>query len=100
MKNQENTTIVVFRKWKPKHGRMNDIIALFPGIDEGNGKCLSYEHVGQHGGADYQGVVSLTIPATPKEYAALKRELESEPFNYRFRVLKHSPGWRHLNPSR
>lgn len=38
---------------------------------------LSYMHIGQHGDADYQGVVSSTKLAKPEEYADLKKELES-----------------------
>lgn len=80
----DEITDVIFRVWK----RQGGVIALFPGIDEGNGKISSYEHHGQHGGADYMGVMGLTRPAKPAEYASLKRELESPPYNYRFRVMQ------------
>ena len=75
-----DTTEVIFRKWKDN----GDIIALFPyearkrgffGIVE------SYEHVGQHGDADYPLVVKATRPATPEEYADLKAELEGLGYN-------------------
>lgn len=67
------TTVVVFRKWGN-----GDIIALFPFEREASTSfaCLSYEHIGQHGGADYPGVVRETRPASPAEYAELKAELE------------------------
>jgi hypothetical protein len=42
---------------------------------------LSYEHIGQHGGADYQGVIDRTVPATEAEYSGLKRELEGTGYN-------------------
>lgn len=64
-------TKVVFRKWPE-----GDILALFPEIDEGNYKCSSYMHIGQHSGADYTGCIQSTKAAIPEEYADLKRELE------------------------
>lgn len=64
--------VVIFRK-----NRDGDIIALFPGVkSDPTGKfCMSYEHVGQHGGADYNWVVSTSQLATPKEYKKLYQEL-------------------------
>ena len=62
-------TRVIFRKWSN-----GDVIALFPDIDAGGGYCSSYEHIGQHGGADYALVVAATKPAT--EYADLLAELK------------------------
>jgi len=63
---------VVFRRWKE-----GDVIALFPDQPEGRGLVNSYQHVGQHGAADYRGVVRDTKPAKPVEYRALLRELKS-----------------------
>lgn len=82
----EPITPVIFRKWNKANG--GDIIALFPeDVSDYNGKfCGSYEHTGQHGGADYQGVIARTKPATPDEFKRLKDELESEPYNYNFKV--------------
>ena len=67
-------TVVVFRMWRGKGGTA---IALFPvlGADE-NGRCESYEHVGQHGAADYDLVMSKTRPAKPSEYKDLLCELQ------------------------
>jgi hypothetical protein len=79
-------TKVIFRKWKDDgHG---DIIALFPELpsDLHGVYCDSYEHVGQHGGADYYGVIKMTKLATPAEYASLKDELEG--MGYELEVLK------------
>lgn len=69
------TTVVVFRRWDDPSG---DVIALFPELpaDIDGQYCLSYEHMGQHGGADYHGVIANTVPAPVKEAARLARELE------------------------
>jgi len=66
------TTVVVFRKWKS-----GDIIALMPEdpADNSGAFCNSYERVGQHGAADYYGVVARTRQATEAEYADLAAEL-------------------------
>lgn len=78
MNTDTEKTVVVFRKWKSGN---REIIALFPGIDAGGGFCSSYEHIGQHGGAEYSGVIAATVPARPDEYADLKAELESIGYN-------------------
>ena len=78
---EEPKTKVVFRKWRKREGE--GIIALFPEIpaDLSGYLCQSYQHVGQHGAASYDKLVSVqnapTVPATPEEYADLKEELES-----------------------
>jgi hypothetical protein len=83
-------TIVVFRKWyRTSDG--SGIIALFPAEDWGGGLCSSFEHIGQHGGADYAGVIARTKAASPDEYADLKRELESSPYRYVLDVRKRAP---------
>jgi len=80
-------TIVIFRKW-----HNGDIIALFPEVPHTRDgyDCVCFEHVGQHGQADYVGVVALTDPATPAEYQALKKELESHPYHYDLDVRRRS----------
>ena len=67
------TTLVAFRRWRDN----GSIIALFPEIpsDIHGYFCEAYEHVGQHGGADYHGVVKATRPATDEEAASLAQEL-------------------------
>lgn len=71
-----NETIVIFRKdrtgWK-------DCFALFPELPADNygNFCDSYQHVGQHCAADYQGCIAASDPATPDEYRDLFEELES-----------------------
>lgn len=79
----EPTVPVVFRKWSD-----GGIIALFPNLPGSPGYCSSYEHLGQHGSADYYYVLSRTTPAKPSEYAPLKRELES--IGYTLRVVKRA----------
>jgi len=76
--------VVVFRKWKDGFG----VIALFPKIptDLYGYYCESYEHVGQHGGADYHGVVMNSRLATPEESADLAEELTR--IGYQLRVIK------------
>ena len=66
-------TRVVFRKWRSD----KEIIALFPDIIANHrGHCSSYMHIGQHGAADYQGVVGRTVLARPEEYKELETELK------------------------
>lgn len=68
-------TKVIFRKYR----KGGDILALFPEVpaDNRGHYCQSYEHVGQHGAADYYGCIhKLTVPAKPVEYADLMAELE------------------------
>ena len=76
-------TTVIFRKWKS-----GGVIALFPLIDECVGRCLSYEHIGQHGIADYQRMLADSDPAQPHEYADLKAELER--IGYDLRIAKRN----------
>lgn len=82
MSNDSKRVKVVFRKYK-KDG---EIIALFPGLPHDHRYCMSFVHVGQHGGADYNLVVRSTVPAKPEEFASLKLELESKPYNYQLDV--------------
>jgi hypothetical protein len=83
MKKDLEKTKVVFRVWKGTSGKgfAGGVIALFPELDEGNGFCSSYEHIGQHGGADYAGVIRATRPAAPFEIEPLKQELELIGYN-------------------
>jgi len=66
---------VVFRMWR------GQVIALFPDVDEGFGDCLSYQHIGQHGGADYNGIIAESKPALPSEFADLAEELTNMGYN-------------------
>ena len=79
---ESDKTIVVFRKWRDT----GSVLALFP-FELHNGRlCMSYEHIGQHGAADYGHCIDATVSAMPKEYAALKRELEG--LGYKLSVRK------------
>ena len=66
--------LVVFRRWQENGG----IIALFPELpsDYQGHFCDAYEHVGQHGGADYHGVIMATKPVSEEDADPLARELE------------------------
>lgn len=84
MKRDRHTTKVIFR-WYQKDG---ECIALFPqmAMDYQGWLCSSYMHVGQHGSADPQVVVSQTRLATKLEYAALAKELRQR--GYRLYIRK------------
>lgn len=76
-------TDVIFRRYKD-----GDIIALFPS-EPGNTRlatCLSYQHIGQHGAADLRGTMEDTTPASEKQFASLKQELED--IGYSLRLVK------------
>jgi hypothetical protein len=79
-------TVVIFRTWNDaKMCGSGTVIALFPELpsDYAGRLCDSYEHVGQHGGADYQGVVAATRPAIVSEYVPLHRELTARGYDLR-----------------
>ena len=65
-------TPIIFRKFNEG----GDVLALFPTLDAGNGHCTSYQHIGQHSGADYDGCLEITEQATVIEYASLLQELK------------------------
>lgn len=69
-----NTQPVIFRVWKDEP---KSVIAFFPTVptDVNGYHCESYEHVGQHSGADYDACISHTRPATEAEYYPLLEEL-------------------------
>lgn len=78
--------IVVFRRWKDS----GDVIALFPELpsDLYGDYCDAYEHIGQHGGADYHGVVQHTKPCSMDEAADLAAELRT--IGYVLRPIKRA----------
>ncbi|UGY15205.1 hypothetical protein HAP48_0042890 [Bradyrhizobium septentrionale] len=92
----DNVTPVIFRActFKEPEGRAAEITAVFPAelgaYDANTMSC--YAHLGQHGICDV-GWYIRTRPATPEEYADLKRELEAAPFGYRFKVYDRMQPW-------
>ena len=69
----DEADVVVFRRWRDS----SNIIALFPALpaDLFGDYCDAYEHVGQHGGADFFGVVQQTTPCSSEQSADLTDEL-------------------------
>jgi len=82
-KKDTHKTKVIFRIWPQSSPGGATVDALF--IEEKRYHhrrfITCYAHVGQHGSADYDHVVSKTKLATPAEYADLKRELECLGYN-------------------
>ena len=79
-------TPVIFRKSE------REIVAVFP-YDPGDISAVTmgcYAHFGQHAACAVEWY-RTTKPATPEEYADLKRELEAAPYEYRFKVLRRIP---------
>lgn len=76
-------TIVVFRKFKD-----GEVLALFPKEEYGGGLCMSYQRIGQHGGADYSHCINITKPAKESEYSPLAKELKS--IGYELNIKKRS----------
>ncbi len=91
MKAKTEKTFVIFRRWKDT----GTIIALFPTIpsDRYGWQCLSYEHFGQHGGADFHGVMQATTPASRQETLALRRELRRR--GYRLAPIRRTTATMH-----
>lgn len=81
---------VIFRvlTHEPQKG---EVIALFPLMPEPNGLVNSYMHIGQHGAADYAGMIRQSRKATPEEYMPLYRELISAPYYYNLIVYDRKP---------
>ncbi len=79
----EPSTVVIYRKWDIVNS--NRILAVFPEILAATANypylSLSYEHIGQHGACDYKGILQVTTPATPDEYADLHQELTAIGYN-------------------
>jgi hypothetical protein len=83
---EDDPEVVVFR-W-PLRESHPQVYALFPNIEGSPGQCTCYQHVGQHASADYAGCITKSRPATPAEYAGLKRELESIGYTLRIRTRR------------
>lgn len=90
----EPATVVVFRRWPASEG--GDVLALFPMIDEGGGRCASYQHVGQHSAADYGRVIDATRPADLGAADVLALRAELERIGYVLDIRRRAPSWREL----
>ena len=77
MKKDKHKTVVIFRKWKGD----KQIFALFPYNYEGQYRCLSYQHIGQHDSDDYNHCINQSRPVNETEYTDLKKELENIGYN-------------------
>lgn len=83
-------TLTIFRAYSD-----GSIIALFPELNYENGEaserglCMSYVHVGQHGEADYAGVIANTEPADDWQIEDLAEELRS--IGYDLDIRKKKP---------
>ena len=71
---------VVIRVW---NGASGDVFALFPTLpaDTIGRLCTSYQHIGQHDGADYQHCIRNSRPATKAEARELLAELRQRGYN-------------------
>jgi hypothetical protein len=81
------TDPVVIRVWK---GDDSDVFALFPAdpADNYGRLCTSYQHIGQHAGADYGHCIANSRPAKCREAAPLLAELRR--IGYQPHVLKRA----------
>lgn len=83
---------VILRRWR---GEPKSVIALLPDIPaDDSGHIQPYEHIGQHGGADYNLVISRTVPAYEHEDDAkdLLKELQGRGYEL---VVRKRRGGRH-----
>lgn len=71
--------------WDTPDEGITDVFAVFPEIIEKPGYYACYSHVGQHSTASFEYVAEAE-PATPEQYADLKKELERE-FGYDLEIL-------------
>lgn len=84
-----SATKMIFRVWNDK---ARDPIAFILGYQCNPGRVMSYEHVGQHGEADYGLCLTRTRPATRSERAPLVRELQQ--LYGPIRIIRRMPSWR------
>ena len=87
---------VMFRVWR----RGGGVLALFPAwpTDLDGRYCAAYEHIGQHGGADYTHCIRQSRPACRAEYASLAKELRE--IGHRLAVrARRSPAMQHAYQS-
>ena len=86
MEQDKLTTDVIFRVDNTKDFK-GTIFALFPHeVWDKQGNVTSYQHVGQHSGADYNHCIKNSKLATPTQ--ALKLYTELETIGYKLNVVK------------
>ena len=89
MKQDTFKTEMIFRKDKA------GVFALMPyDIATLEGHVTYYQHVGQHGSADYQGCMRKSVPTNVIEYLDLYNELES--LGYNIKIVKRMNHDRYL----
>ena len=77
MKKDNYKTDIVFRVDTSKDFK-GTVFALFPHeVWDFKGNVTTYQHVGQHSGADYKYCIQTSRLATENEYNDLKKEMES-----------------------
>lgn len=79
---------MVLRRWK---NQPQTVIAFLPDVPANPGRVMAYEHVGQHGEADYSGLLGETAPATVAEYDAAGLVAELRMRGHEPRILKRMP---------
>ena len=86
---------VLFKIGRDKAEAAYGVTAVFPTVAEGGGTVSCYAHVGQHSAASPAWAKDRKLrPATPEEYAPLKREPEAQPYGYRLKVVSRWPSRR------
>lgn len=86
MEQDNYKTDVIFRVEKSGDFK-GTVFALLPHEAYNHqGSVSSYEHVGQHGKADYNHCIRKSRPATTEESEGLKQEMES--IGYDLNVIK------------
>ena len=86
MEKDKHTTDMIFRVDTKKEFR-GQVYALFPHeVSTQSGSVTFYQHVGQHGSADYNHCIKTSRLATEEEAKDLREELES--IGYNIQVVK------------
>lgn len=86
MEKDDYITDVIFRVDTTKDWK-GTVYAMLPHeCSDHKGNVTSYQHVGQHSGADYNHCIRTSRLATEAEYKDLKKEMEGQGYN--FKVIK------------
>ena len=80
-------TVVIFRVYRGKRGSVFALMPECPADMDGR-FCTAYEHVGQHGAADYHGCIARSRPADVWQYSPLLTELEG--LGYRVAIRRRA----------